>query len=292
MYHGKKLLLYTGEQSIQQVTISNLREISAFSHTDIRYSYRGQSDASWPLKTTFERFAITKKANIANSVVEQNILARYKSEFSIFTNELGYDPRTQAPLDALSDIQHYGGPTRLLDWTESFNTALFFATFRNPGTDAVVYCLRTIALNTAKFDINDLLRGQSCAPGVLESLPEPLDKKRLLHYHSPARKNIRIQNQKGHFIYPGSPDVSFMEALSYTLDDIPIQYQEFTNGSEEDLAELILRSVLVKVIIPKSMHSEILAFLRRSNLSAKSLFPGYHGAIQSLYEVDVDSMFG
>jgi hypothetical protein len=95
--------------------------------------------------------------------IEEEILRRYRSEFSVFSNELGYDPRTQNTLDALSDIQHFGGPTRLLDWTSSFYAALFFSVFRNDTTDAAVYCLRNIVFNAATFDIRDLLKGTPMA---------------------------------------------------------------------------------------------------------------------------------
>ena len=275
---------------MRQVVIRSARDMSIFSHIDSGYSYRGQSDESWPMATTLERFAAQKTANIATSVFEDKILAQYQSGFSIFAGELGYDPRHQDPIDALSDIQHYGGPTRLLDWTSSFNAALFFAVFRNYTTDAAVYCLRNIALNAATFDINDLLEAVPCAPGVRESAPPPLDKSRVLRLHAPKRKNPRIINQAGHFIFAGSADVTFQEALSYSLDDLPLQYHETEYESVDDLENILKRAVLVKAIIPKAILNDARKYLLRSNITTKTLFPDSHGAIQSLYEISLDSI--
>ncbi len=288
IYKGQSLTLFTGKNALQEIRLQSTDDLRYFSCLDKEYSYRGQSNCAWPLQTTFERFLSGKVCRIPKERIEQKILEQYRSEFSVFSNELGYDPRTQNTLDALADIQHYGGPTRLLDWTSSFNIALFFAVFKNDEFDATVYCLRNIVFNCATFDIRDLLLGQNIAPGVEESLAPSLDKKLLLHFHVPSRKNNRIICQKGHFIYSGSAERKFTEALSYVLNDTPIQFTANEDSTGDSLKDVLLRSTLIKVIVPRSVIPDVRRYLAHSGISAKTLFPDHFGAIQSLYEVRTD----
>lgn len=67
-----------------------------------------------------------------NKFEEADLLLRFKNRFPKFNSSC------QNILDWLNIMQHYGVPTRLLDWTKSALIALYFAT-DSKDTDGVLY---------------------------------------------------------------------------------------------------------------------------------------------------------
>lgn len=113
-----------------------------------QWMFRGQANADWPLKSKLEREL--EKYQLPMTEAE-------KYEFQIlreFSRKIGSYRSDFVPKDSvecISFIQHFGGPTRLLDWTYSFYVAAFFA-FAEAGPDSnvAIWCFRSASWDEAK----------------------------------------------------------------------------------------------------------------------------------------------
>src|SRR5262249_25038342 len=118
--------------------------------------YRGHRKTEWRLKSTLhryvERFTLNFGLETPFSRSDQRELLRdeAKSLYRQFMREawplLG--PAERSDWGVLFSMQYYRLPTRLLDWTENFACALFFAQQRRrPGDTAAVWVLDSQGLN-------------------------------------------------------------------------------------------------------------------------------------------------
>lgn len=104
--------------------------------------YRGQSDASWSL--------LPGQLRQKNRMSEASLLARFKQSAALLTVA-----KPNNSFDWVFLMQHYGVPTRLLDWSENPLVALYFAVEnKDKKTDAAIWMLRPNKLNTHAH-IND-----------------------------------------------------------------------------------------------------------------------------------------
>lgn len=90
----------------------------------LKFCFRGHNNQSWRLKTSIERAIEKNKSNFSGMwMYENQIIEKFKTRAHQFIQS---PPGNQDIVEWLSIIQHYGGPTRLLDFTESFYIASFF----------------------------------------------------------------------------------------------------------------------------------------------------------------------
>ena len=103
-----------------------------------RYLFRGMADASWRLVASFDRLAGSTPLSDRQSEGER-LLALFAQECA--DNEvLGSCP--EEPNDLLAVAQHFGLPTRGLDWTESPYIAAYFALAApGGGSHAAIWAL-------------------------------------------------------------------------------------------------------------------------------------------------------
>ncbi len=115
---------------VQEKRIPGILGLESLKH----FFYRGQISDSFELKSSLSRFFIDSK-RLAK--VEEELMIAFKAEMIAkgkFGKVMLHDPSMdfQNEWAWLGQAQHYRLPTRMLDWTLSWEVALFFAVENNP----------------------------------------------------------------------------------------------------------------------------------------------------------------
>jgi hypothetical protein len=218
-----------------------------------RYAFRGLSDARYPLETTLIRL------RGAFAELERHLLRNFKK----------YAHRNVVQRDSLwhwlSVAQHYGLPTRLLDWTYSPFFAMHFATanIEKFNIDGVIWAVN---YERAHRLLPVILRNQLNEEGAnvftVEMLAESVQTLAQLSSMTPVPFMI--------FFEPPSID-----------DRIVNQFALFSVISDPALAlDKLLKehqNIWRKIVIPAELKWEIRDKLDQANISERLLFPGLDG---------------
>lgn len=157
--------------------------------------FRGQGEFDWPLTPGYYR--------LTSPPPETTLLKRFKQSAAMLLQK---DPA--ASFDWLFLMQHYGIPTRLLDWTESPLIALYFViSTMHEDRDGALWLLKPSDLNKVA-KINDQneeffipsFEDDELQTYTIESLSTGPRRTRLTPLATIAtRNNARIQAQLGVF---------------------------------------------------------------------------------------------
>jgi hypothetical protein len=275
------------ESSILVVRANAWHEAISFAQQYPSYIYRGQANAEWDLSTRMER--VCRQHQFPTNFLrnrEEVILREFRRRAHHYEKDL---PSPDDKLEWLALIQHFGGPTRLLDFTKSFYVAAFFA-MESAENDAAVWALNEELLyqhtdniireGETIYDLQD--RGRKIVEENLSGNHE----KKIIMAAEPERLNPRISIQQGLFAILGSLRHSFAENLQATLGVGSSELIEINETDAVPISEVCnaddLNCGLVKIVLPLEIHNCALLDLESMNITAEFLFSGLEGFTRSL----------
>jgi hypothetical protein len=220
-----------------------------------RYAYRGVSSADYDMQTSLMRLG----GEFAQ--VEPHLLRQFK--------KYAYEQVTARDSEWywLSVAQHYGLPTRLLDWTYSPQVALHFATANTERfhLDGAVWKVNykkvhkylPKKIQAAAEDTTTWILTTELLDNAVKGLRE-LDALGstdgdFIVFFEPPSINARLFNQFAYFSMASRPNL--------LLD-------EWLNARPE---------LWIKIVFPNELKWEIRDKLDQSNISERVLFPGLDG---------------
>lgn len=281
--------MYIEREVFETINVSTWDELKQTLNSFNRnWVFRGQPNAEWPLSNTLGR--LSASPTIPNKrFIEKQMLFHFEKNAS----EYGISSTIVSDkLATLSVLQHYGAPTRLLDFTYSPYVSAFFASrdTSNSNGNAAIYAVdrkatllkmglmpnHLLALNIEDPNDNAIFNSLSTKTHVnlsesniftdltfnlRTSIP-------FIAYVDSMQSHSRSNAQQGCFITVGNPDETF--------------YQNIQSQSRI-LGDNNWKKAFKKIEFPLSLKEEIIIDLMKMNITEASLFPGLDGFARSLY---------
>lgn len=202
-----------------------------------KYIFRGQANESWGLETSFDRLyaqvPYSKKKEIEKELID--IFCTNCSRHIKGSNEFS----TMDIIEKMSMAQHYGVPTRLLDWTYSPFIAAYFA-FSTINHNACASQVAIWAL-LKKHDIWNSHQGVEIEGHI-------------------AVDNEHQKKQLGCFTIINNQTISINKYVESCQQ----------NGQN-------VEGALTKIIIPTNQFKIALNELEAMNINASTIYGGYEG---------------
>lgn len=200
-------------------------------------------------------------------------------------------PGADCLLEWLALMQHFGSPTRLLDFTYSFYAGTFFAV-EEATVESAIWAINLTALEQTiakrlgvNFEgSNRALRNEHNV-GLCERAINGKYAEKLVVNVEPFRMNDRLAAQQGLFLFPCDLKSSCMENVLSTFDlnveDTAREPVEI--GKVGDVLSLDFSKVkILKLIFTPEVRWDAMFDLHKMNINAATLFPDLAGFARSM----------
>ena len=181
---------------MKSIEIKNFNELIEFIsryRKSASYKFRGQSDKEWKLVPNAGRTPFKNRD-------DKELFKQWKRRAFAYISRENYDE-----WEILSIAQHYGVPTRMLDWTHNPLIATFFSCIENFDKDGALYTIKP----------DGFINTKTMQPFELPN--------NTVAFYQPLASNERIMNQFGYFSIHTKPEIELDEKTgNSTLEKIII----------------------------------------------------------------------
>ena len=278
-----------------QVRLDNPSDIFKFNHRFMdSFVYRGHANHEWKLVSSLYRFLENYHPNIGNilysNMYEREMIKDFKYKYQAYTKNSM--PNEDDMIEWLSIMQHYGAPTRLIDFSYSPYIALFMALSEFSKTDSDIWCLNRFWCRTQfcndynstekKSDINEYIyeKANQMILDVSNSMPC-----KRVYLIKPKLINERLIRQQGLFAILGEDRANLIENLEPFLKSKKETIIEIDNLFDEINKSEGFNSnnyALIRIIIPKEFKFDLMYLLNKMNINAETIYPGLEGLGRSM----------
>lgn len=212
------------------------------------FVFRGHSNASWKLENSIKRLLGKNYTNRVRDF-EYFSLQEFKTKFDLY-NFNNYKPTTLLKWFAI--MQHYGVPTRMLDFTESPFIALYFClenSNKMQPENMAIYAINYRKINKItldqikklnpnfEYDYKDIEDNKDC---IYERYIKS-DKNSFLWVKEPAMLNKRVEKQRGTFLYTNDTSMGTYDEIFETdvYKDVEIYKLEFPSKNWDNYYSIL-----------------------------------------------------
>ena len=255
---------------IKESSVSNIDDLmSTINSLPNNYVFRGQSDADWGIQSTLERILGEHRGSDFARKFEDYSLDVFRSKYHIYS---GSEHTPKSKLSWLSIMQHYGVPTRLIDFSTSPYIALYFAleTYDPLSSKPLsIFCLDYSGIMEKSIDYikrkdSQFKESRQTIQGQQDSIFEKtVDRYKydIAWITEPIELNARIDRQSGTFLISGNLETPIESILNSSLYD---------------------SCDLRKIIIPAKIYEGIFVALRKMSINSKSIYGDLSGLAKSI----------
>ncbi len=233
-----------------------------------QWAFRGQPCDFGTLVPSFQR-QFARQSYGAAEIIEERLIKAFREHYELLKDK-SEDMPDSAQIDArydlrcLSVMQHYEIPTRLLDWTSDYWTAIYFACASNPGKNAELWYYH-------RTNFDKQLGSDPALKALLDDSPTPrLEPPFLIR----RGENILVE------LDPKITPRMKMQQAHHTVcanvfsDHAPLLYKL----QKDELKDKSKAHLLNRIIISASCKGKALQFLEQyKDITASTIFPDVVG---------------